>query len=51
MRLRAYTVNGIVVFAGRGTEAKSLAAPRIRPVEEWREDVGAWVALRAERAP
>jgi hypothetical protein len=28
-----------------------LAAPKLRPNEEWREDVAAWVALRAERAP
>jgi len=51
MLLKAYKVNDILVFANRGTEAKSLASPLIRPVEEWREDVAAWVALRAERAP
>lgn len=51
MLLRAYKVNEILVFAGRGTEAKMLAAPMIRPTEEWREDVAAWVALRAERTP
>ncbi len=51
MRLRAYKVNDILVYASRGTEAKTMAAPMIRPVEEWRKDVSAWVALRAERAP
>lgn len=51
MALRAYKVEQIVVFASRGTEAKILAAPQIRPPAEWREDVAAWVALRAERAP
>jgi len=51
MALRAYKVQDIVVFSSRGTEAKLLAAPEIRPAEEWREDVAAWVALRAERAP
>ena len=51
MAMRAYKVQDIVVFASRGTEAKLLAAPEIRPAEEWREDVAAWVALRAERAP
>ncbi|GAA6145519.1 MAG: hypothetical protein CSH37_08495 [Thalassolituus sp.] len=51
MAMRAYKVQDIVVFASRGTEAKLLAAPKIRPDEEWREDVAAWVALRAERAP
>ena len=51
MALRAYKVNDLLVFASRGTEAKLLAAPRIRPEAEWREDVSAWVALRAERAP
>lgn len=49
--LKAYKVNEHLVFATRGTEAKILAAPLIRPVEEWREDVAAWVALRAEREP
>ncbi|MAG43209.1 MAG: hypothetical protein CMH95_02755 [Oceanospirillaceae bacterium] len=51
MAMRAYKVQDIVVFASRGTEAKLLAAPELRPAEEWREDVAAWVALRAERAP
>lgn len=49
--LQAYKVNHILVFASRGTEAKMLAAPLLRPNEEWREDVAAWVALRAERTP
>ena len=49
--LRAYRVEHILVYADRGTEAKILAAPKLRPTEEWREDVAAWVALRAERAP
>ncbi|KZZ47251.1 MAG: hypothetical protein MK185_00390 [Saccharospirillaceae bacterium] len=49
--LKAYKVNDILVFASRGSDAKVLAAPQIRPMEEWREDVAAWVALRAERAP
>ena len=49
--LRAYRVEHILVYASRGTEAKILAAPKLRPTEEWREDVAAWVALRAERAP
>jgi len=49
--VRAYKVEHIVVFAGRGTEAKLLAAPELRPNSEWQEDVAAWVALRAERAP
>ena len=51
MTMRAYKVEHILVFADRGTEAKMLAAPKLRPNEEWREDVAAWVALRAERAP
>ncbi|MDF1764435.1 MAG: hypothetical protein P1U57_13580 [Oleibacter sp.] len=51
MLLRAYRVQNHLVYANRGTEAKILAAPKIRPAEEWREDVAAWVALRAERAP
>ncbi|MDK2776323.1 MAG: hypothetical protein KYX62_01515 [Pseudomonadota bacterium] len=51
MALQAYKVEQILVFASRGTEAKMLAAPLLRPVEEWREDVAAWVALRAERMP
>lgn len=51
MAMRAYKVEHILVFADRGTEAKMLAAPQLRPNEEWREDVAAWVALRAERAP
>ncbi|WP_320819428.1 hypothetical protein [Thalassolituus sp.] len=51
MALRAYKVEHILVFASRGTEAKLLAAPKLRPMEEWREDVAAWVALRAGRAP
>lgn len=49
--LKAYKVNEYLVFATRGTEAKILAAPLIRPVDEWREDVAGWVALRAEREP
>lgn len=51
MALRAYKVEHILVFASRGTEAKLLAAPKLRPMEEWREDVAAWVALRAGRTP
>lgn len=51
MVMRAYKVKHILVFAERGTEAKMLAAPLLRPNEEWREDVADWVALRAERAP
>ncbi|WP_300425780.1 hypothetical protein [uncultured Thalassolituus sp.] len=51
MALRAYKVQEILVFAGRGTEAKLLAAPQLRPNEEWKADVAAWVALRAERTP
>ena len=51
MPLQAYKVQHILVFASRGTEAKMLAAPLIRPNEEWREDVAAWVALRSERTP
>ena len=51
MALRAYKVEHILVFASRGTEAKLLAAPKLRPMEEWREDVAAWVAPRAGRAP
>lgn len=49
--LRAYRVEQYRVFATRGTEAKVLAAPLLRPMDEWREDVSAWVALRAERTP
>lgn len=49
--LKAYTVEQILVFATRGTEAKLLAAPQLRSADEWREDVAAWVALRAERMP
>jgi len=49
--LKAYRVREHLVFATRGTEAKVLAAPQIRPMEEWREDVAGWVALRAEREP
>jgi hypothetical protein len=49
--LQAYRVQDVLVFAAKGTEAKILAAPRIRPMSEWKEDVAAWVALRAERAP
>lgn len=49
MALQAYKVKNILVFADRGTEAKMLAAPLIRPNEEWRADVAGWVALRAER--
>ncbi|MFK4752012.1 MULTISPECIES: hypothetical protein [Oceanospirillaceae] len=51
MSLQAYKVEHILVFTNKGTEAKLLAAPRLRPMEEWREDVAAWVALRAERTP
>lgn len=51
MALQAYKVEQVLVFATRGTEAKMLAAPLIRPMEEWREDVASWVALRSERAP
>ena len=39
MALQAYKVEQVLVFATRGTEAKMLAAPLIRPMEEWREDV------------
>ena len=49
--LRAYRVEDILVYADRGTEAKILAAPKLKPMEEWQKDVAAWVALRAERAP
>jgi len=48
--LQAYKVDQILVFSNKGTEAKMLAAPLIRPWHEWREDVAAWVALRSERA-
>lgn len=51
MLLQAYKVEHLLVFAFRGTEAKVLAAPQLRPMEEWREDVAAWVALRADRSP
>lgn len=51
MALQAYKVEDVLVFASRGTEAKMLAAPTLRPMEEWREDVAGWVALRAERTP
>ncbi|MCY0966465.1 hypothetical protein [Parathalassolituus penaei] len=49
--MQAYKVDKVLVFADKGTEAKMLAAPLIRPWEEWREDVAGWVALRAERKP
>lgn len=49
--LKAYKVESVLVFASRGTEAKILAASRLRAASEWREDVAAWVALRAERLP
>jgi hypothetical protein len=49
--LQAYKVGHILVFSNKGTEAKMLAAPLLRPWQEWREDVAAWVALRSERAP
>lgn len=49
--LKAYKVNDMLVFASRGSDAKVLAAPQIRSMVEWREDVSAWVALRAERTP
>lgn len=49
--LKAYQVEDMLVFASRGTEAKVLASPQIRSTAEWREDVAAWVALRAERTP
>lgn len=49
--MQAYKVDKVLVFADKGTEAKMLAAPLIRPWEEWREDVAGWVALRAERRP
>ncbi|WP_028293906.1 hypothetical protein [Oceanobacter kriegii] len=51
MSLQAYKVEHILVFSSKGTEAKLLAAPKLRPMEEWREDVAGWVALRAERTP
>ncbi len=51
MTLQAYKVQNILVFANKGTEAKLLAAPTLRPMEEWKEDVSGWVALRADRAP
>lgn len=49
--MKAYRVKDLIVFAGRGTEAKVLAAPEIQPMEAWQQDVAAWVSLRAERAP
>lgn len=49
--LKAYQVDQILVFATRGTEAKLMAAPLLRPHNEWKEDVAGWVALRAERCP
>lgn len=49
--LLAYSVDNIIVFAQRGTEAKLLAAPKLRDMSAWREDVAAWVALRADRKP
>lgn len=51
MSLQAYKVQDILVFSNKGTEAKLLAAPVIKSMEEWREDVAGWVALRAERTP
>lgn len=51
MSLQAYKVEDILVFTYKGTEAKLLAAPKIKSMEEWREDVAGWVALRAERTP
>ena len=51
MSLQAYKVQDILVFSNKGTEAKLLAAPVIKSMDEWREDVAGWVALRAERTP
>lgn len=49
--MRAYRVRHLLVFARKGTEAKLLAAPELRPMSEWQQDVSAWVALRANREP
>ena len=49
--MRAYRVRHLLVFAHKGTEAKLLAAPELRPMSEWQQDVSAWVALRADREP
>lgn len=51
MKLKAYKVGDLLVFAFKGTEAKLLAAPLLRSDEEWQKDVSGWVALRAERMP
>ncbi|MFL0808626.1 MAG: hypothetical protein K6L60_15190 [Oceanobacter sp.] len=51
MSLQAYKVQDILVFSNKGTEAKMLAAPVIKSMEKWREDVAGWVALRADRTP
>lgn len=51
MKLKAYKIGDLLVFAHKGTEAKLLAAPQIRSMEEWKQDVAGWVALRAERTP
>ena len=49
--MQAYKVETVLVFANKGTEAKMIAAPLLRPWEDWRADVAGWVALRAERVP
>ncbi|MFY9179990.1 MAG: hypothetical protein WAO12_09485 [Venatoribacter sp.] len=47
--LCAYKIHNVIVFAHKGTEAKLLAAPLIKPNEYWRNNVAEWVRLRAER--
>ncbi|ASP39553.1 hypothetical protein CHH28_13090 [Bacterioplanes sanyensis] len=49
--MRAYRVRHLLVFAHKGADAKMLAAPELRPMAEWQQDVSAWVALRADREP
>ena len=49
--LKAYKVDKYLVYANKGTEAKLLAAPILRSMDDWRKDVAGWVALRAEREP
>lgn len=48
-QLKAFVVGTIKVAAFNGSDAKVLAAPLIKPNDEWCNDVTAWVALRAER--
>ena len=38
MSLQAYKVQDILVFSNKGTEAKLLAAPVIKSMDEWREE-------------